>query len=585
MYAIVTALLLGCLFFVQSAAAARPNVILILTDDQGYGDLACHGNPILKTPNLDCLQAESVRLTNFHVDPACAPTRAALMTGRYSHRVGVWHVVLNPSVLRTGERTMAEVFAANGYRTALFGKWHLGDNYPYRPQDRGFQEVITFGGGVVGHTPDYWLNDYVDDHYLHNGRWEKFPGYCTDMWFQQAIRFARARRDSPFFIYLAVNAPHAPLQVPQPYLDRYPGLPEKTQRFYAMISCIDDNIGRLRAALKEARLDENTLLIFMTDNGSTDKTFNAGMRGNKASPYEGGHRVPCFLHWPAGGLHGGRDVPALTAHFDLLPTLIGLCGLKTPTGGTFDGADLTPLLRGRTNTWPERTLVVEWQGEIKPVQWQRSAVMTDRWRLINGEELHDMQAAPDQSQNVAAKHPAVVNRLRQAYERWWAEVSARDDELKEIPIGAQAANPVRLTAYDWINQTGRQADMPWAHVHIVAGPLQNGYWPLRVEQAGRYEIRLRRWPEESGLAINDLSDAIPPEKSWHPVEGANLLATSARVAIQDHDQSLPVSASAHDVAFTVALKPGPARLQTWFRDDAGRSRGAYYVTVRRLGGD
>jgi arylsulfatase A-like enzyme len=477
---------------------------------------------------------------------------------------------------------MAEVFAAGGYRTALFGKWHLGDNFPYRPQDRGFQEVITFGGGVVGHTPDYWLNDYFDDHYLHNGRTEKFPGYCTDMWFEQAAKFARAKQDQPFFIYLAVNAPHSPFQVPQSYLDRYSGLPEKTQRFYAMISCIDDNVGRLRAALKESGQERDTILIFMTDNGSVDKTFTAGMRGNKASAYEGGHRVPCFIHWPAGGLTRGRDVARLAAHFDLLPTLAGLCGLKTPAEVKFDGRDLTPLLSDAQTPWPERSLVVEWQGEIKPVKWQRSAVMTDRWRLLNGDELYDLPADRGQSNNVAAAHPDVVERLRDDYERWWTDVSARDGELKEIPIGDARANPVRLTAYDWINQTGKQADMPWAHVHIVAGPLQNGWWPLRVERAGRYEFRLRRWPAESGLAINDTSDAVPPEKSWHPVEAAVLKATKARLSIQGYDETRAITGNPLEVVFSATLQPGAARLQTWFLDETGRSRGAYYVSVRRL---
>lgn len=567
------------------ASARPPNVILIMSDDQGYNDLSCHGNTILKTPHLDRLHAESIRLTNFHVDPACAPTRAALMTGRYSRRAGVWHVVLNPSLLRVGERTMAEAFAAGGYRTALFGKWHLGDNFPYRPQDRGFQDVVTFGGGVVGHTPDYWLNDYFDDHYLHNGRWEKFPGYCTDLWFRLAIRFARAERDRPFFIYLALNAPHSPFQVPASFVERYPGLPEKTQRFYAMISCIDDNIGRLRDALRESGLERDTILIFMTDNGSVDKTFTAGMLGNKASPYEGGHRVPCFIHWPAGGLVGGRDVPRLAAHFDLLPTLAGLCGLPTPLGVKYDGRDLTPLLRSAKAVWPDRTLVVEWQGEISPMKWQRSAVMTDRWRLVNGRELFDMQAALDQSLDVAAQNPDEVARLRSAYERWWADVSRRDGEQKQIPIGHPAANPVRLTAYDWMNESGKQSDMPWAHVHIVAGPLQNGWWPLRVECGGRYEFRLRRWPEESGLAINDQSDAVPPEKSWHPIEAARLRATKARLAIQDFDETHPVPDRASDVAFLVTLRPGNVRLQTWFLDEVGRSRGAYYVSVRRLDED
>jgi hypothetical protein len=380
-----------------------------------------------------------------------------------------------------------------------------------------------------------------------------------------------------------VNAPHSPFQVPPSELDRYAGLPEKTQRFYAMITRIDENVGRLRAALAESGLERDTILIFMTDNGSVDKTFTAGMRGNKASPYEGGHRVPCFVHWPAGGLTAGRDVPRLTTHFDLLPTLISLCELKAPQAATFDGRDLAPLLRDPQAAWRERTLIVEWQGEIMPVKWQRSAVMNDRWRLVNGEELYDLESDPGQKSSVAAAHPDVVKTMRDAYERWWDDVAVRDHELKETPIGNAAANPVQLTAYGWINETGRQADMPWAHVHIVAGPLQNGWWPLRVERPGRYDIRLRRWPAESGLALNDNSDAVPPEKSWHPVEGARLVTTRARVKVQDFDETRAVDDRAAEVAFTVTLRAGSAKLQTWFLDAADRSRGAYYVSVSYAG--
>ena len=193
----------------------RPNVVLVMTDDQGYGDLGCHGNPVLQTPCLDTLYAQSVRLTDFHVDPACAPTRAALLTGRYSHRVRVWHVVMGRALLHPSEVTLAEVFRDAGYRTALFGKWHLGDNYPMRPQDQGFEEVLIHGGGVVGHTPDYWLNDYFDDTYLHNGRWEPVKGYCTDVWLHRAMEFLTREPHRPAFVYLALNAPHQPYQVPE----------------------------------------------------------------------------------------------------------------------------------------------------------------------------------------------------------------------------------------------------------------------------------------------------------------------------------------------------------------------------------
>jgi arylsulfatase A-like enzyme len=194
-----------------------PNVVLVVTDDQGYGDLGCHGNPILRTPNLDALYRQSVRLTDFHVGPTCAPTRASLMTGRYCNRTGVWHTIMGRSLLRRDEVTMADVFAAGGYRTGIFGKWHLGDNYPFRPQDRGFHEVLVHGGGGVGQTPDTWGNDYFDDTYLHNGTPEKFSGYCTDVWFDGAMRFIEANRDRPFFAYLATNAPHSPYNVSERY--------------------------------------------------------------------------------------------------------------------------------------------------------------------------------------------------------------------------------------------------------------------------------------------------------------------------------------------------------------------------------
>ncbi|MEM7396011.1 MAG: sulfatase-like hydrolase/transferase [Verrucomicrobiota bacterium] len=247
--------------------AAPPNVILVITDDQGYGDLACHGNPVLKTPHLDRLHQESVRLTDFHVDPTCSPTRAALMTGRYAQRVGVWLTFLGRHRIRADEPTMADVFSAGGYRTAIFGKWHLGDNFPFRPQDRGFDETLIHGGGVVSEAPDYWDNDYYDDVYFRNGKPDAVRGYCTDVWFDEAMRFISRHRSRPFFIYLAANAPHGPLHVPDAFVKPYrdAGIPERRARFYGMIANIDENMGRLRRHLQQEDLDENTLMIFLLE--------------------------------------------------------------------------------------------------------------------------------------------------------------------------------------------------------------------------------------------------------------------------------------------------------------------------------
>ncbi len=357
----------------------RPNVVFVLTDDQGYGDLACHGNPVLRTPHLDRLHSESVRLTNYHVGPTCAPTRAGLLTGHYANSTGVWHTIGGRSLLRQDEISLADFFSRAGYVTGIFGKWHLGDNFPYRPQDRGFDEVLVHGGGGVGQTPDYWGNDYFDDSYWDGDRWVAQEGYCTDVWFRHGLDFIERNRERPFLCYIPTNAPHSPHLVhprySAPYRDNTPHADRAN--YYGMVSCIDENVGVLRAKLAEWGLAENTILIFMTDNGSgggvevderhfVTSGFNAGMRGKKNSEYDGGHRTPCFVHWPAGGLTGGRDVERISANVDILPTLLDLCAVDDPTAYDFDGQSLAPLLAGETPGWPDRALVTDSQLWIEP---------------------------------------------------------------------------------------------------------------------------------------------------------------------------------------------------------------------------
>jgi arylsulfatase A-like enzyme len=565
-------------------AIKQPNVIVILTDDQGYGDLACHGNPIIQTPHLDQLHSNGVRLTDFHVSPVCTPTRAALMTGLYPNRVGAWHVVMSRSLLNADETTMADVFSRAGYRTAIFGKWHLGDNYPYRPQDRGFDEVLVHGGGVVGHVPDYWLNDYFDDTYLHNGVWKKYPGYCTDVWANEATRFISENRDNPFFVYLSFNAPHSPFQVPEKYAAPYRSkLKGHNPAFFGMITRIDENVGRLMQELRRMQLDDNTIVLFMTDNGTVSGGFNAGMRGRKGSNFDGGHRVPCWFYWPAGGLLGGRDVTKIANHVDIMPTLVDLCGLNSARDIKFDGRSLSPLLRGTDENWPDRTLFVECQWRLKrPIKWKHCAVMTDRWRLINGRDLYDMESDPSQERNIAKQNPEAVNRLRLEYEKWWSSVSESHDKVTEIIVGSPHENPSRLTCYSWNNESGSQGKMPWGQAHVVAGMLVNGYWNLFVDRAGEYKISLRRWPRESGLAINENSDAKPPEWPGYLKKAKPLVATKARIRIQDMEKTLPIKEGTEEVTFTVDLKAGSSRLETWFLDDQGNSRGAFYVHIERL---
>ncbi len=566
----------------------RPNVILILTDDQGYGDLACNGNPVIQTPNLDALHARSVRLENYHVSPVCTPTRSALMTGRCPNRVGCWHVVMGPAQLRKEELTAADVFSFNDYKTAIFGKWHLGDNYPFRPQDRGFEEVLVHGGGVVGHTPDHWMNNYFDDTYMHNGVKEKFAGYCTDIWFDNAIQYIRQNAETPFFVYLSLNAPHSPFIAPEEDVAVYRNNPDVPDpNFYGMISRIDRNLPRLTDELENLGLTDDTILIFMTDNGTSQGYrngvgYNAGMRGIKGSLYDGGHRVPCWFHWPAGNLTGGRDVNRITDHVDILPTLIDLCDLRLPREVRFDGTSLSPLLKGEDHAWPDRVMVAENQLSLQPVKWRNCAVMTDRWRLVNGEELYDMRLDPGQKHDVAAANPDTVARLRAEYDRWWQSVSEHHDNVNKIITGSTHETPSKLTCYTWNNESGSQADMPWGQAHIVAGQMANGYWNVDIPSAGRYAIHLRRWPSETGYAINDTSDDDPPEKPWCDIQAnRSFKAIRARVKIQGVDLTSAVEEGAREVVFSAELEQGSARLQTWFIDEAGDSRGAYYVHIER----
>jgi arylsulfatase len=425
----------------------KPNVIIVITDDQGYGELACHGNKIIKTPNLDRLHAQSLRLTAFHVSPTCAPTRASLMTGRHEFRSGVTHTIHERERLGLDAVTIAQMLKAAGYTTGIFGKWHLGDQEPYQPQNRGFDETFIHGAGGIGQTfpgscGDAPGNRYFDPAIRHNGTFVKTSGYCTDIFFTQALRWIKANRRKPFFAYITTNAPHGPLVVDGKYSKPYEdaGLSKGHAAFYGMITNIDENMGHLMAKLDAWGLAENTLLIFMTDNGSAQAggggrrrggqapskpLFNAGMRGKKGSAYEGGTRVPCFLRWQ-GRTPVGVDVGALAAHIDLFPTLAELCGGKLPTDRKLDGRSLVPLMKDPKAPWADRTLFTHrgrWaKGKAEQAKYSACAVRNQRFRLVGNKELHDILNDPGETKNVIDQHPEVVAAMRKAYDQWWSEV-------------------------------------------------------------------------------------------------------------------------------------------------------------------
>lgn len=574
----------------HNGSAERPNVILILTDDQGYGEIGFHGNEWIRTPNMDLLAKESCRLTDFHVGTTCAPTRSGLMTGRNCNRVGVWHTVSGRSLLRKDEVTMADVFKSNGYATGMFGKWHLGDNYPYRPHDRGFDEAFYHGGGGVTQGPDYWDNDYFDDSYFRNGVPEKVSGYCTDVWFDNALDFMERHRDKPFFCYLSTNAPHGPYHVPQKYIDLYKDNPHITNpNFYGMITNADDNLGKLREKLIELGLADNTILIFMTDNGTAAGVeldaegfltagYNAGMRGKKGSEYNGGHRVPFFIHWKDGNINVGRDVEQITSYTDVLPTLIDLCGLTGPSV-EYDGKSIVPLLREEAADWAERIVITDTQREDVPVKGKQSAVMTDKWHLIRGEELFNMDTDPGQTTDVAEEHPELVEKLKDAYELWWEDISVDFDDYCEIIIDTEKENPVCIRSHDWHSDR----IPPWNQGQIRSGMPGNGFWVLDVALAGTYEFALRRWPIETGLPLNGSlpqGEAVPGGIA-QPA-GVSIQFTKASIKVGKAEQSTRVDPDQQDVRFSFDLVPGEFRMQTWLEDMQGASRGAYYVYVTKL---
>jgi len=430
---------------------AKPNIIFVLSDDQGYGDLGCHGNPIVKTPNLDRLHGQSVRFTSFNVSPTCAPTRTSLLTGRHEFKAGVTHTVQERERMSLKATTIAEVLKAAGYSTGIFGKWHLGDAAPYQPDRRGFEEVFIHGCGGIGQDytgtcSDAPGNTYFDPVILHNGAFERTRGYCTDVFFSQALQWIESKRSRrlPFFAFITPNAPHVPLICPEEYQRMYKGLnlPEDVEKYFGMVTNLDDNVGKLMSRLADWGMERNTLLIFMTDNGgiSAVRVFNAGMRGMKGTPYQGGTRVPAFFRW-TGTLTPG-DVKTPAAHIDLFPTLTELASAQIPSGLSLDGRSIVPLLKDPTATLPDRYLfthVGRWDdGKAGEAKYTKCAVRNTRFSMVNpgpakNWELYDLLSDPGEKQNVASQHPEQIRVMDAAYENWWSEILPLLENENAVP--------------------------------------------------------------------------------------------------------------------------------------------------------
>ncbi|HYW80991.1 MAG TPA: arylsulfatase [Thermoguttaceae bacterium] len=482
-------------------AAEKPNVLLIMTDDQGYGDIQSHDNPKIDTPVMDGLAADGARFDRFFVSPVCAPTRASLLTGRYHLRTGVHGVTRAYETMRSSEVTIAEALKQAGYATGCFGKWHNGRHYPNHPNGQGFDEFVGF---CCGH----W-NNYFDTGLEHNGEPITTEGYITDVLTDVALDFIERNKDRPFFCYVPYNAPHAPWQVPDRYFDKYKarGLDDKTACAYAMCESLDDNIGRLLKRLDQLDLADDTIVFFLTDNGPNSDRYNGGMKGRKGSIHEGGIRVPLFVRWP-GRIEPGTVVRPITAHIDLLPTIVELCGVPMPKTLPLDGKSLVPLLRGSATDWPAR--MIHTQRLANGKKPNIGSIRTDRWRAVNyGKrwELYDMVADPGQKNDIAKQHPEVVDRLATASDAMFKDVTKDGFETIPIPVGYAQRPVVEMPGHEAFLESPSQAGISyegpsgWANDYVTNWTDTEAYpwWAVDVVESGRYEVTLKYVCAEENL--------------------------------------------------------------------------------------
>lgn len=538
----------------ERATIRRPNVLIIIMDDMAWGDLACHGNPHTHTPHLDALRGQSVRMERYCSGPLCTPARASLFTGRYPYRTRAIDTYLGRSMLDPDEVTLAQVLRGRGYRTGIFGKWHLGDCYPMRAMDKGFEEALVHNGGGLRQPAHPTSNDgYFDPDLLHNGRVERATGYCTDIFTDAAIAFMRQRRHEPFFACLATNAPHSPFEVDERWVRRYRemGLNDSWARVYGMVENIDMNVGRVLAALDDLGLARDTLVLFTSDHGPCGSAnhqgqprFNAGLRGIKGTLYEGGIRAPCFWRWPAL-LPAGGATDRIANPIDILPTVAAACDASPPTDRAIDGMNLLPLLRrpDEQASWPQREVFMQWHRGDQPVRGRNAGVITQRFKLYRPHEhrpvqLYDLSADPGEHRDVAAEHPAIVAELGRRYDAWFDDVSTTrgpgNFDAPRIHLGTPHENPTRLTRQDWrvVGPDG------WEDQHL-------GFWEVHVAQTGAYRLVVRL-PPASG------------QRTAHLRCGA--AARTARIAADAVEWRLD----------DLALAAGDARLEAWLESGGDR---------------
>jgi arylsulfatase A-like enzyme len=488
---LLAALAAALVLATAAAADVRPNILIILADDQGWGDLSLNGNTNLRTPHIDSLAKDGARFERFFVQPVCSPTRAELLTGRWHPRGGVHGVSTGAERLDLDERTIAEAFRAAGYATGCFGKWHNGTQYPYHPNGRGFEEYYGFTSGHWG--------EYFDPPLDHNGQSIRGRGYITDDLTEQAMAFLskNAAAGKPSFCYLAYNIPHSPMQVPDKYWQRFENAALQlrggknedighTRAALAMCESIDDNVGRLLEFLRKGRLDPNTIVIYFSDNGPNGQRWNGGMKGIKGSTDEGGVRSPLVLRWPAK-VRPGTAITPIAGAVDLYPTLLDLAGVARVGDKPLDGISLAPWLLGKNAPPPDRVLFQHWAG--------KTSARNQRFRLDAAGQLFDLTQDPGQQKDVAAEHPEIAGRLTAAVMRWKREVLGELPKPDRRPflVGFTEFPRTVLPARDGVPHGGVKRSAPAPNcsyfTHWTAAE-DRMTWEVEVHAAGRYEAIL-----------------------------------------------------------------------------------------------
>ena len=568
------ALLIGlhawlCCGLTAGAESARPNVVLIMTDDQGIGDFGATGNRVMETPHLDQLAADSATMSTFYVSPVCSPTRACLMTGRYNYRTRCIDTWLGRSMMDPAEVTVAELLSQAGYATGIFGKWHLGDCYPMRPMDQGFEEVLVHRGGGLAQPSEPRENNrrYTDPILFHNGEQVQTTGFCTDVYFDAALEFIedshRAKRN--FFVYIPTNAPHGPFDdVPEElrlhYMQKREALAglvvqkgreketaekvsdqeiDKLARISAMVTNVDQNVDRLLKRLEKLSILENTLVIFLTDNGPNSRRYVGQRRGTKGEILEGGIRTVLWLHWPARLAAGtARQEPA--AHIDLMPTILDACDVACPNDLKLDGLSMLPLLEDDQASWPERTLTIQSQRGDVPFRYHNFMIRDQRWKLLHASgfgresfegkpkfELYDVVADPEELANLAVEKPQIVKRLRSAYDKWFDDVSSTRPHNYDPPriwIGTPHEKVTVLTRQDWRGGT-------WA-------PDAKGAWLLYANSSGSYnvDVQFDAHPQKGSVELmigsESLVQAIERDATDCRFENVSIPAGNSQLTVE-----------------------------------------------------